>query len=384
MFNFALGTILTNDAAMELAIEQALLGSNQVSPNPPVGCVVLDKNKKLLSYGYHQRFGEAHAEVNALKSLSVEALTGAHVFVTLEPCSHYGKTPPCSDLVASFPIASLTYGWQDPNPQVAGRGLEKIRAQGIEVIKYDKLQNELEDLLLTFKFHLNHKEAFFALKAATSLDGAIADSNNKSQWITSVESRNYNHLFRSRYQAMLVGKGTVLADDPLLTTRHANFVDHKNKVLVLDPDLELLGSIQTKNIYKARQSRDIYLVTSHALASQLEAVEGSLYRDPKSGVMVIGLPLIDGQLDLHALKQLLPSFNIYDVYIEGGAVTYSSFIKQGAFDHIYLFQAPILLGTEKSKHWTSALSRTLAEKVELILVSVKRLGTDVLLQYSKK
>lgn len=379
-----LGSLLSKTEAMDLAIQLAYLGSNKVSPNPPVGCVVLDKSYKLLSYGYHEYFGGPHAEVNALKNLAVSSLDGAHVFVTLEPCSIHRKTPACADFILTLPIESLTYGIKDPNPDVSGRGLELLNKKGICVYPSPYKMDEIEDLLLTFRHHLLNKEAFISLKVAASLDGAITDKKQKSQWITSKESRDYVHFLRSRYHAILVGKNTIIDDDPSLNVRHESFSDHNNKVLILNTNLDLLSVIQGKNVYKLRKPEDIIFVGSSTSTQGLELLKDNIYRDPKSGVTVIALDSKNAELDLKQLKKLLPSIGIYDLMVEGGAITYSGFLEQEAFDHIYLFQAPQLLGTKDSKLWTSYLSRDLENKIDLKITTIKKLGVDILLQLSRK
>ncbi len=379
-----LGSLLSKTEAMDLAIQLAYLGSNRVSPNPHVGCVVVDKSYKLLSYGYHEYFGGPHAEVNALKDIAVSNLEGAHVFVSLEPCSIYRKTPACADFLLTLPIESLTYGIKDPNPDVSGRGLELLEKNNIRTHQFTYKSEEIEDLLLTFKHHLLHKETFVSLKVASSLDGAITDNKQKSQWITSKEAREQVHFLRSRFQAILVGKNTIIEDDPSLNVRHELFPEHHNKVLILNAKLELLSQIKNKNVYKLRNPEDIIFVGASTSTQGLELVKDNIFRDPKTGVTVLALESKSTGLDLKQLKKILPKLGIYDLMVEGGAVTYSSFLEQEAFDHIYLFQAPIVLGTKDSKLWTSYLSRDLESKIDLNIISTKKIGTDVLFQLSRK
>ncbi|MCB0348012.1 MAG: RibD family protein, partial [Bdellovibrionales bacterium] len=235
-----------------------------------------------------------------------------------------------------------------------------------------------------FSHHLQKKEAFIALKVAASMDGAIADHNKKSQWITSEESRSHTHFLRSRYHAILVGKNTIIEDNPSLNVRHAMFPEHRNKVLILNTDLDVLPSIVERKVYKLRKPEDIIFISSLSSAKSLEPVGEHLFRDTKTGVLVLPLEETKLGLNLQQLKSLLPKIGIYDVMVEGGAVTYSSFIEQNAFDHIYLFQAPILLGGEESMLWTSNFSKTIDDKVDLKIMSTKRLGVDILVQLSKK
>jgi diaminohydroxyphosphoribosylaminopyrimidine deaminase/5-amino-6-(5-phosphoribosylamino)uracil reductase len=188
---------LTPNEAMKLAIEEAARGAGFVAPNPLVGCVILSRDGALIGRGHHERIGEGHAEVRALESVAdVSQLNAAQVFVTLEPCAHQGRTPSCAEALAKLPIASVTYGLEDPNPLVAGKGAEILRAAGKTVQIFGGLKTELEEACEIFLMNMREKRAFVALKAAASLDGKIALPDGSSQWITGEESRAHVQSLR--------------------------------------------------------------------------------------------------------------------------------------------------------------------------------------------
>ena len=227
------------DQAMQLAISEALKGAPFVSPNPKVGCVILDSQGELLSTGYHKKFGEAHAEIEALKNLNPDQLKGAHLIVTLEPCAHEGKTPSCAKTLAKLPIKKVTFGLVDPNPLVAGQGAKILKEAGIEVEEYQGiLKADLEEVCEEFLWNFRQKKVFVAVKIAQSLDGKIALLNGESKWITGPDSRQKVHELRAQYDAVLVGKNTILIDNPSLDIRHPK-IQKENKVVVLDRSGEI-------------------------------------------------------------------------------------------------------------------------------------------------
>jgi len=359
--------------AMRLAIEEAKKGYGFVSPNPVVGCVILDKNGDLLSTGYHAQVGHNHAEVDALKKISdVKKLEGAHVVVTLEPCSHFGRTPPCADRLAELPIKKLTYGLLDPNPQVSGRGIEKLRGKGVEIRECVELRDDLQDLAEIFLFNMIEQRAFVALKVATSLDGALAFTTGESKWITSEIARHHSHALRGRYDAVMVGSRTVINDDPQLDVRHETFKKRlPNKVVILDPEAITLDRLKSGRIAKVRPIENIFIVTS----------EEHAYRFSKLGVnVIVGAYLSDRTVDLKILTAELFKKQIYSIYVEGGAETLSSFVKQKAAQRLYQFIAPKIFGAENTKVWTHNVAIPNMQSVlQLRNVKFQALGTDMLL-----
>lgn len=359
--------------AMNLAIEEAKKGYGFVAPNPVVGCVILDKQGQLLSCGFHAQVGQAHAEVEALNKIAdVKKLDGAHVIVTLEPCSHFGRTPPCADRLAALPIKKLTYGLRDPNPLVAGQGIAKLQAKGIEVEQCLELSNELEELAEIFLMNMREQTAFVALKVATSLDGALAFNSGESQWITSEASREQAHFLRGQYDAVLVGSRTVLNDDPKLTVRHKAYQSQSpNKVVVLDLKGATLDRLTTLQIAKLRPLENIVIVTSEAHAQAFS----------KRGVQVlVATTLNDGTLDLKQLTKELYKKKITSLFVEGGAETLSSFLNQQAAHRLYQFIAPKILGAQNAKAWTEKVDfKNMQSAQQLQNVRYQIFGPDILL-----
>lgn len=364
---------MTTIEAMRLAIEEARKGYGFVSPNPVVGCVILDRNGQLLSSGFHAQVGKDHAEVDALKKISdSKKIEGAHVVVTLEPCSHFGRTPPCADRLAELPIKKVTYGLLDPNPQVAGRGIEKLKVKGIEVEECAELRSELEELAEIFLFNMRKQKTFAALKVATSLDGAIAFKSGESQWITSELARAHAHLLRGQYDAVLVGSGTLLTDDPKLDVRHERFQSRKpNHVVILDLKGATLNRLLEMQVTKVRPLENICVVT------------GAEHTDAfiKLGVQSFSAKILSsGILDLDDVLKMLFKHNICSVYVEGGAETLSSFITQQKAQRLYQFIAPKILGAQHSRIWTEKVGfENMQSAVQLQDVKYQNLGSDILL-----
>lgn len=330
------------DQAMQLAITEALKGAPFVSPNPKVGCVILNIHGELLSKGYHTKFGEPHAEVEALKGLTREQLTGAHVIVTLEPCAHEGKTSSCAKNLARLPIKKVTFGIIDPNPLVSGQGAQILRAAGIEVEEYQGvLKSEIEEICEEFLWNFRHKKIFVALKVAQSLDGKIALANGESKWITGFDSRQKVHELRAQYDAVLVGKNTVLIDNPSLNVRHSK-IQKQNKVVVLDRSGEILKKAQNLKIFQMHKSENLFVMQSY----DLETVLNELWQK-----------------------------NIRSLMVEGGAQIYSSFLTQGLAQRLHLFTAPVLLG--QGINWTENFDLSdMEKKLELKSVKTQLLGND--------
>lgn len=356
------GVPLSKEQAMRLAISEAYKGATGASPNPLVGAVVLDKNDGFLSCGYHEYFGGPHAEVNALKSLSNNELEGAHVFVTLEPCAHEGKTPSCAKMMAKLPLRKVTFGLIDPNPLVAGQGAEILRHAGIEVevfstdIKQDDLEikTKLEEVCEAFLWNFRHKKTFVALKMASSLDGQIALQSGESQWITGPESRDYVHYLRACYDAVLVGKGTVEIDNPSLDIRHPE-IRKKNKVVVIDKEGALLPCFPELKLTKIHEPSDIFWCMAAEDKEKIEKVFSEMTLKPTA---VFVKKNGDGQLDLEDLLAQLYLKGLRSVMVEGGSITASLFIHCGLVNRLYIFQAPIILGSGGARSWTELVKIT--------------------------
>lgn len=299
------------DQAIQLAISQAHQGAPFVSPNPKVGCVILDSKGELLSKGYHKKFGQPHAEVEALNQIQdKEKLKGAHVIVTLEPCAHEGKTPSCAKTLAKLPIKKVTYGLVDPNPLVAGKGAEILKAAGIEAEEYQgPFKKELEETCEEFLWNFRQKKVFVALKVAQSSDGKISKVGERIQ-ITGPEAMQKVHELRAQYDAVLVGKNTILIDNPKLDVRHSKIIK-ENKVIVLDRSGEVLKSREQLNIFKTHNAENVHVLSSQNLET--------------------------------ALKEIY-NLGIRSVMVEGGGEIFTSFLNENLAQRIHLFTAPVVLG----------------------------------------
>ncbi len=341
--NIKVGDHLSDDQAMGLAIHVAQAGAPYVSPNPLVGCTILNAENKLVSTGYHQKYGEAHAEINAIKGLSEDQLVNSTVFVTLEPCAHEGKTGSCAKKLIQYKIKKLIFGLVDPNPLVAGQGAEILRSAGIQAEEYQgPFKNDLEDLCEVFLKNFRQKKTFVAMKVASSLDGQIALATGESQWITTPESREYVHELRSWYDAIIVGSNTIEVDNPSLNIRHPS-IQKETKLVILDPESKLTG--------KKYKFQDVHKPENiHILKFK----------------------------DLNDVMDQLWALNIKSVFIEGGAQTYSSFLQAGLVDRLHLFMNTSIIGSANGLSWTKGFGiEALVNKKSLKNMNIKTLGSDI-------
>lgn len=342
-------------------------GMGKVSPNPMVGAVVLDKNGEFVSCGYHQKYGEAHAEVNALKLAGEKAKDGS-IIVSLEPCSHYGKTPPCADLIIKCGIKNLYVAIEDPNPVVSGKGLEKCKNAGINVF-----QGILKDeaLKLNEVFIKNHtkKQPFISIKTATTLDGKIATSTYSSKWITSEKSRKEVQKLRLKYDAIMTGSNTVLQDNPSLTCRISK---QKNLTrIVVDSKLQLTPD---KKVFEDDGCK-IFVAVSEKIADK------KLKNFPQN-VDFIKCPLKNGKIDLKFLTKELYNRGVMSILVESGCGLNSAIIKENLADKLYLFQAPKILGDNSGITWIDGFKIQDMNKSKLLkLDSVRKIGDDTLSIY---
>jgi diaminohydroxyphosphoribosylaminopyrimidine deaminase/5-amino-6-(5-phosphoribosylamino)uracil reductase len=338
------GVPLTDEQAMQLALREARKGAGFVSPNPQVGCVILNSENQLVSFGYHKKFGGPHAEIEALQNLKPEGLRGARVFVTLEPCAHEGKTPSCAKALAQLPLKEVIYGLVDPNPLVSGQGAEILQSAGIKTTLYQgELTQDLEEVCEHFLVNFREKRPFFSLKVAASLDGQMALASGESQWITGEEARQHAHYLRAIHEATLVGQGTLKADNPSLNIRHPCFPQKSNKVIIVlgseyshlrAEKLNVLKTHDSDEVFFLERKGDGYRILNWNKSNQLAPTNGQSEYDLNFTRRQDGRPLASS------------------ILIEGGARVLSSFICEKRADRLYLFQAPILLGAKGGKPWT--------------------------------
>lgn len=322
---------------MKKCIKLALKGEGKTSPNPLVGCVVLDKTGKIISTGYHKAYGKAHAEADALNKLTNEA-QGGTLIVNLEPCSHWGKTPPCADLIIEKGIKTLVIGMKDPNPKVEGNGALKCKKAGIEVIE-DVLLDEVKKLNEVFIKNMSGK-TFVAIKTATTLDGKIATKTGSSKWITSQSARDEVQRIRYRYDAILTTSTTVICDNPSMTCRGINGKGIK-KLTKIILDRELKTDFDSK-IYE-KTGEKIYIVVAEGIFSEK-------IKTIPAHIGVIKCPIYNSKLDLEYLFRKLFELNIYSVLVEAGGKLNGELISNGLADKIYHFIAPKIIADKNAKN----------------------------------
>lgn len=315
---------------MRLAVSQANLGVGLTAPNPPVGAVVV-KDGIVVGSGYHPKAGEPHAEIFALRE-AVDQAVGAEIYVTLEPCCHHGSTPPCTEAIIAAGISKVIVGTTDPNPKVAGRGIEILRSAGIEVIE-NILADECRSLIAPFACHILKSRPLVTLKGGMTLDGKIATATGESQWITSGESRQDVHRFRSQCDAILVGVGTVLSDDPQLTVR---LVTGKNPIrVVLDSTLRIPDTAKILNISEAPT---VIITTERSPEHKRQELIAK-------GVAIVVVSEDDnGQIDIGVMLTMLAQMNIMHLLLEGGAEVNNNFLRLGFVDRVRFYIAPMLIG----------------------------------------
>lgn len=321
---------------MERTLALAAKGRGTTTPNPMVGAVIV-KDGRIIGEGYHIRAGEGHAEVNAFKN-ATEDVTGATMYVTLEPCSHYGKTPPCADKIVEKKIGRVVVGALDPNPLVAGRGIGKIRNAGIPVIT-GILAEKSAALNEVFMKYIVTKRPFVVLKAAMSLDGKIATAEGESQWISSEASREEVHRLRHELTGIMAGIGTVLADDPMLNCR---IPGGKQPIrIIVDSHLQIPEN--SKLVSSAKEYPLIVATVENSDAVKKERLEAC-------GAQIVEVPADpDGHVDLNILMERLGEMKIDSILLEGGGRLAEGALQAGIVDKVQFYIAPMLIGGENAK-----------------------------------
>ncbi|MBP2196697.1 bifunctional diaminohydroxyphosphoribosylaminopyrimidine deaminase/5-amino-6-(5-phosphoribosylamino)uracil reductase RibD [Pantoea cypripedii] len=327
---------MTDERYMARALELARRGRFTTTPNPNVGCVIV-RDGEIVGEGWHQRAGEPHAEVHALRMAGDKA-RGATAYVTLEPCSHHGRTPPCCDALIAAGVSRVVAAMQDPNPQVAGRGLYRLQQAGIEV-SHGLMMNEAEALNRGFLKRMRTGFPWIQLKLGASLDGRTAMSSGESQWITSAAARRDVQRFRAQSSAILSTSSTVLADNPSLTVRWGELNDEIRQQLdenqLRQPVRVVIDSQQrvTPQHQLIDQPGETWLMRSQADQQAWPA-----------SVSQIAVPQREGQLDLVAMMMLLGQRQINSVWVEAGASLAGALLQAGLVDELIIYLAPKLLG----------------------------------------
>ncbi|MCC8169264.1 MAG: bifunctional diaminohydroxyphosphoribosylaminopyrimidine deaminase/5-amino-6-(5-phosphoribosylamino)uracil reductase RibD, partial [Oscillospiraceae bacterium] len=351
---------------MRRAIELAKGGIGFVNPNPLVGAVIV-KDGKVIGEGFHERYGEPHAERNALKSCS-ESPTGADMYVTLEPCCHYGKNPPCTDAVIEAGIKCVYVGSFDPNPLVAGKGISILRSHGIEVTE-NFLRGECDALNDIFFHYITTKTPYVIMKTAVTADGKIAAATGDAKWITNELSRADTHETRKRVSAILVGVNTVISDDPMLNCRTENPSDPIR--IVCDSSLRIPLDAR---VLKTAREIPTYIATVSEDKKKIAAIE-------KTGAHIIKASAKNNRVDLADLMNRLGSMSVDSVLIEGGGEINASALRVGIVNKVQVYIAPKIIGGD-GKNAVAPIGVTLAdEAVKLKNPRITRFGDDVLIEY---
>jgi len=371
-------TAYTHEYWMAKAIQLAEKGRYTTHPNPRVGCVLV-KDDQIVGQGFHLKSGEAHAEINALNNAKENGqdVKGVTAYVTLEPCSHQGKTGPCADALIKAGVARVVFGMKDPNPEVSGRGLAKIKKAGIEVI--GPIQElECEALNHGFIKRMTEGLPYIRVKLAMSVDGRTAMESGESQWITGSEARLDVQRLRAQSDAIITGIGSVLTDNPSMTVRidsNDQQADPKNVRqplrVIMDSALSIVP--EAKILYPASQAC-VFSIEEDMEAEHLEVLE-------KKDVTVRFSPRgEDGRLDLLDAMEQLADAGINEVLLETGAELAGSFLQEGLVDEIIVYMAPKLLGSSARPLFNLPLD-TMDETLDLTLKSVRQVGQDLRLVY---
>jgi len=372
------GSMAENEQYMRRAIELAKLGAGKVNPNPLVGAVIV-KDGQIIGEGYHKVYGDLHAERNAFLNLKKkEDAKGAEMYVTLEPCCHHGKQPPCTEAVIEHGISKVYVGSNDPNELVAGKGIQILRDAGIEVVT-EFLKDECDALNPVFFHYITTKTPYVLMKYAMTLDGKIATKTGHSQWVSGDESRARVQQTRNALKGIMVGIGTVLNDDPMLTCR---IEGGRNPVRIIC-DSKLRIPLSSKIMATAKEIPTIFATISphaeynrfwHEQKEQLE----------KAGAEILVAKEINGQVDLQDLMVKLGKMQIDGILLEGGSTLNFAALQAGIVNRIEVYVAPKIFGGAGFYSPVGGEGVELAtEALGCKLISVEQIGEDVLLTYDK-
>lgn len=376
------------------AVRLALKGTGFTNPNPLVGAVIV-KDSKVIGEGYHEKYGGLHAERNAIKSLK-EPAEGATMYVTLEPCCHYGKTPPCTEAIIENKIAHVVIGSRDPNPKVAGKGVTALKNAGIKVTE-DYMRQECDSLNPVFFHYISTNTPYVVMKYAMTADGKIATKTGASKWITCEESRNYVQELRSRYMGIMAGIGTVLADDPMLNVR---IPEKRNPIrIICDTELRIpLGCKLCKSakdypliVACAAESDDGKNTTDKQSATDKQKKSGKINALKNMGVTVLEIPtcskqLADGKrsIDLNVLMAKLGEMKIDSILLEGGGTLNEGALRAGIVNEVKAFIAPKIFGGAGKTPVDGVGVELPDDSYGLEFMDSSSVGSDILISYRVK
>jgi diaminohydroxyphosphoribosylaminopyrimidine deaminase/5-amino-6-(5-phosphoribosylamino)uracil reductase len=356
-----------DDQHMQRALALAMQGLYTTSPNPRVGCVIV-KDGVVIGEGWHHRAGEPHAEVHALVAarahVGADHLSGATAYVTLEPCNHFGRTPPCTAALIEARVARVVAAMEDPNPQVAGQGLAALRHAGVDV-RCGLARAEAEDLNIGFVSRMTRGRPWVRMKIAASLDGRTALPNGESQWITSEEARRDGHAWRARACAVLTGFGTLLEDDPQLTVRLVPTSRQPLRVLVD-------GRLEASPGARLFQDENPVLV----FTASSDETRAAMLRERGAEICLMRDAVKSDKVDLHGMFRELGSRGINEVHVEAGEKLNGSLLREGCVDELLVYLAPGLIGPGRSMAALPELAR-LDDQMRLQFSSLEQVGADV-------
>ena len=370
---------------MQRALALAAQALRLTSPNPRVGCVITAPDGAVLGQGHTQRAGGPHAEIMALRDAEKHgrSVSGATAWVTLEPCAHHGRTGPCCDALAAAGITRVVLAMVDPNPLVAGQGMARLAAAGVQTELLDahsEAAQQARELNIGFFSRMERQSPWVRMKVATSLDGQTALQNGQSQWITSPEARADGHAWRARACAVLTGIGTVLEDDPLLNVRGLD-APRQPHLVVVDSKLDMpLNAKLLDTQGSGDQARQIWIYTAIDPNNPLQAEKRAALT--ARGATVIDLPSPNGKVDLAAMLRDLARREINELHVEAGHKLNGSFIREGLVDEYLLYIAPQLLGPGQGMAKLPTLT-ALTDSVKLAFHTVDRIGPDLRLLLRK-
>lgn len=360
--------IALHEMYMKRALELAVNGWGTTNPNPLVGAVIV-KDGWIVSEGFHEKPGSDHAETAAIKNAR-QNIKGSTLYVNLEPCSHYGRTPPCVRAIIEAGISEVVIGMEDPNPLVSGRGVQMLKEAGIRVT-LGVLHNEAAKLNEIFIKYITQKSPFVIMKSAMSLDGKISTAAGESKWISSDESRRYVHQLRNRVSAVMVGTNTVLTDNPNLTTRLEG--KSRNAVrVILDRTAKLP---EESNVFKtAKEIQTIVFTSSHVPVQKIERLESL-------GVKVLQAVVENGRISLKHVMKSLYDMQIDSVLIEGGGELNYSALEAGIVDKVFTFVAPIIIGGRESPTPVQGTGfNSIEQSLKLKSITTRNIGCDIMIE----
>ena len=369
------GDLMTDRDYMQRAIELARRGEGWVNPNPLVGAVIV-KDGRVIAEGWHHKYGELHAERDALRALK-EPAEGATIYVTLEPCCHYGKQPPCTLAIMEHGISRVVIGSRDPNPLVAGKGVRMLREHGITVVE-DFMREECDALNPVFFHYITTGRPYVKMKYAMTADGKIATKTGASKWITSEEARELVHDWRNACRGIMAGIGTVLADDPLLNCRRPGGRDPVR--IICDSRLRIPEDSQ---ICRTAQNYETFVACalSEDADRRPEEMRAKAERLRQQGVEVWSVPAQDGSVDLKELVKRLGKRGIDSILLEGGGTLNESALRAGIVQEVNAFVAPKIFGGKARSPVEGTGVEVPQEALQMEMKQVRQVGKDLLITY---